>query len=160
MGRSCLGALREKPHGELASETRPIFNHLNSLFNAATAKAFTTVFAGFALTTTSLPNIIFFPALVAGFFLVLIMQRPGSTNLPLDFTSVVPTSARLSSSFEQTDLFKSCCVASASAIPPFDSFPVRLFIAFIAFIAFIGAIGQQRGQGAQARLSAPHDFGL
>eukprot|EP00973_Karenia_brevis_P013358 1814116-Karenia_brevis.AAC.1 len=42
------------------------------LFKAATGNAFTTVFAGFALTTTSLPKNIFFPAFVAGFWRVLI----------------------------------------------------------------------------------------
>ena len=49
-------------------------------------KAFTTVFAGRAFTTTTLPNISRLPAFVAGLSRVLIMQRPGSVNLPTFFT--------------------------------------------------------------------------
>merc|ERR1712008_74550 len=50
--------------------------------NAATAKALTTVLAGFAFTIVSLPNITFLVALVAGFLLVLILARPGMVNTP------------------------------------------------------------------------------
>merc|ERR1711874_152916 len=72
-------------------------------FKAATAKALTTVFAGFAFTTTSFPNIILFPALVAGFTRVLILHSPGRVKMPAFFTSLAPISARLPMSFPQTD---------------------------------------------------------
>merc|ERR1740123_1275673 len=55
--------------------------------------------AGFAFTTTSFPNIIFFPALVAGFTLVLILHSPGRVKMPVDFTSPAPISARFPSTF-------------------------------------------------------------
>merc|ERR1719150_1496439 len=64
------------------------------LFNADTGKALTTVLAGLAFTITSLPNTSLFPAFVAGFNRVLIMQRPGKVNLPTLFTCFVPTSAK------------------------------------------------------------------
>merc|ERR1740129_519546 len=89
-------------------------------FKDATANALTTVFAGFAFTTTSLPNIILFPALVAGLTLVLILHSPWTVNNPLLFTSLAPTSARTPMSFEQIDFFKSVFAASASARTPFD----------------------------------------
>merc|ERR1719150_1833730 len=57
-------------------------------FSAAVQNAFTTVFAGFAFTTTVFPNISLLPALVAGFTRVLIMQSPGMVNLPALFTSL------------------------------------------------------------------------
>merc|ERR1719359_2222535 len=138
--------------------------------SAATGKAFTTVLAGFAATVNSLPNINRLPALVAGFFLVLIMIRPGSTNLPALFTCVAPTSASASMIFEHSAFFISQAVASASAMAPFPrAAPATLALAFIgflafiafmafivfaaAFIAFIAAIlksgGRQNGQPAQ-----------
>merc|ERR1719158_966730 len=76
-------------------------------FRAATAKALTTVLAGLAFTTTSFPNIIFFPALVAGFTLVLIRQSPGRVKMPVDFTSPAPISARLPMTFPHTDFLRS-----------------------------------------------------
>merc|ERR1712187_1009277 len=63
---------------------------------ADTAKAFTTVLAGFALMVCILPKISFVQALVAGFFRVLIMTKPGMVNLPVVDTSFVPISARSS----------------------------------------------------------------
>merc|ERR1719275_288127 len=110
-----------------------------------TANAFTTVFAGFAFTTTSLPNITLFPALVAGLTLVLILHSPWTVNSPVLFTSLAPTSARAPMSFEQTDFFRSVFAASASARPPFDIgapafMALMAFIAFIAFMALIAFI--------------------
>merc|ERR1719498_944518 len=54
-------------------------------FKAFMAKHFTTVRAALAFTFTSLPNIIRLPALVAGLYLVLTMQMPGSVNFPVLF---------------------------------------------------------------------------
>merc|ERR1719453_1159669 len=103
--------------------------------------AFTTVFAGFAFTTTVLPNISRLPAFVAGFTRVLIMHTPGTMNLPF-FTSAAATEARLFKTFMQSDFLTSVSAASASAMPPL----VMLFTA--AF--FVGAILQEevrmRGQ--------------
>merc|ERR1719384_60301 len=98
---------------------------------AAVGNALTTVLAGFALTTTSLPNIIFLEAFVAGFLLVLILARPGIVNTPDFFTSAVPTSAKLAKSFMTTLFFSSQLVARASAMVP-------LVMAFVgaAFIPF------------------------
>merc|ERR1719221_700961 len=115
--------------------------------SADTGKALTTVFAGFAATTTSLPNISRLPAFVAGFFLVLIITKPGTTNLPTVFTCLAPISARASMILEQSDFFTSDAVARASAIPPFEravpaarGLAVIAFIAFMAFAAFMAFI--------------------
>merc|ERR1719265_1891878 len=109
--------------------------------SADTGNAFTTVFAGLAATTTSLPNINLFPALVAGFFLVLIMTKPGMTNLPTLLTCFAPISARASTILEQSDFFTSDAAARASAMPPLDSaLPAARGLAFIAFIAVIDFI--------------------
>merc|ERR1712224_957448 len=105
--------------------------------SAATAKALTTVLAGFAFTFTSFPNITLLPALVAAFFLVLTMHTPGITNFPALFTCFVATVARMSMTFEHSDFLRPDSPASASAIALF----VRLFAAFIAFIAFIAFMG-------------------
>merc|ERR550532_1422501 len=83
----------------------------------AVGNALTTVLAGFALTTTSWPNIIFLPAFVAGFFFVLILTRPGIVKTPVFLTSVVPTSANAPKSFEMT-LFFTFSVSSAAARAP------------------------------------------
>merc|ERR1719346_268543 len=61
-------------------------------FNAATGNALTTVLAGFAFTTVSLPNIILLVALVAGFLRVLILARPGMVKTPDFFTSALVAS--------------------------------------------------------------------
>merc|ERR1719197_2141195 len=103
---------------------------------AATGKAFTTVLAGLAFTVTSFPNMIFLPALVAAFFLVLTMHTPGITNFPVFFTCVAATSARMFMTFVHSDFLRPDSPASASAIAPF----VMLFTAFMAFIAFMGAM--------------------
>merc|ERR1719420_2072785 len=101
-------------------------------FKAETGNAFTTFLAGFALTITTLPKTSLFPALVAGFIRVLILQTPGMVNTPVLFTSCVAISARLLMIFPHRLFFVSVLVERASAMPPF-------VIAF-AFIAFIGAI--------------------
>merc|ERR1719411_1792562 len=89
-----------------------------ALLSAAVGNALTTVFAGFALTTTSWPNIILLAAFVAGFFLVLILARPGMVNTPDFLTSAAPTSANEAKSFVMTLFFNSALVARASARAP------------------------------------------
>merc|ERR1711979_19012 len=74
-------------------------------FSAATAKAFTTFLAGFAFTTTTLPNISLLPAFVAGFVFNFSIAKPGTVNFPVDFTSLVATAARLASAFLQSAAF-------------------------------------------------------
>merc|ERR1719389_745546 len=107
--------------------------------SAATAKALTTVFAGFALTFTSFPNITLLPALVAAFFFVLTMHTPGITNFPALFTCFVATAARTSMTLEHSDFLRPDSPASASAIAPFVML-LTAFMAFIAFMAFMGAM--------------------
>merc|ERR1740127_274817 len=109
--------------------------HLKCCLRAATGYAFTIVLAAFALTFTSLPKAILVPALVAGLWRVLIMQRPGMTNLPAFFTSAVARAAKLSMIPAHCFGFSSFCSASVVRIAPF----VKAFApAFIAFIAFMG----------------------
>jgi len=104
------------PHVTCPHVTCPCgIQHQIWAFNAATAKALTTVLAGFAFTIVSLPNITFLVALVAGFLLVLILARPGMVNTPAFFTSAVPTSANEARSLVTTPFFSSAPVASASA---------------------------------------------
>ena len=119
--------------------------------SAAAGKAFTTVFAGFAFTITSLPNIIFCPALVAGFTFVLIITKPGSVNFPTFTVSLVPISATQSSSFVASLFFISIAVASALAMAPL-LMGVPPFIAFMAFMDF-GAMGDWRMKRGAARSS-------
>merc|ERR1719166_627470 len=97
-------------------------------FNALTGKAFTIVLAGFAFTICILPKISRFPALVAGLRRVLIMQRPGTMNLPAFFTSDVAVVARVSRIFEHTDFLTSVPVASASQSAPFVMALVAAFM--------------------------------
>merc|ERR1719223_2071690 len=124
---------KQNPHTKHKSQT--------DFFSALTGNALTTVFAGFAATVTSLPNISLLPAFVAGFFLVLIMTRPGITNLPTCFTCLPANSARASTILAQSDFFSSEAVARASAIPVFDrAVPADLGFAFIAFMAVIDFI--------------------
>mmetsp|Transcript_1516 Transcript_1516/g.927 ORF Transcript_1516/g.927 Transcript_1516/m.927 type:complete len:130 (-) Transcript_1516:33-422(-) len=91
----------------------------NSLLIAATGNALTTVFAGFAFTTTSFPNITFLPAFVAGFFRVFTMQRPGSVNFPSPFNSCVAIPPREPMTLEHSLFFRPVSLASASARAPF-----------------------------------------
>merc|ERR1712124_165181 len=87
-------------------------------FNAATAKAFTTVFAGLAATFTSLPNMVLTPAFVAGFTRVLMRQRPGMVKMPFFFTSLVPIVTKLLIILAHAACFSSCFVASSLVMAP------------------------------------------
>merc|ERR1719361_2865457 len=124
-------------------------SHTQTLcFTFDAGKAFTIVFAGFAFTTTSLPNIMRFPALVAGFVRVLILHKFGIVNLPNFFTSLVAIPARLPIILEQTDFFTSCFPASAAA-------SAVLVMAFgLVFIA-LGSI-VRLGKGIRAKYNALH----
>merc|ERR1719343_746256 len=112
MGRVPCGMSTCTPASEMA--TQMLF------FNAATAMALTTFLAGFAFTTTTLPNISRLPAFVAGFVLTFNMARPGTVNLPVALTSFVATAARLASTFLQSAAFKPVAVAIAAVIPDWD----------------------------------------
>merc|ERR1719376_1973594 len=101
---------------------------------AAAGKALTTVFAGLALTMTTLPKTSRFPALVAGFTRVLMRSSPGSAKMPLLFTCAVAAPVRLSKTLVIWDFLSSHSVATASAIAPF----VMGFAA--AFMDFMGAM--------------------
>merc|ERR1711979_172480 len=89
-------------------------------FSAVTAKPFTTFLAGFAFTTTTLPNISRLPAFVAGFVFIFSIARPGTVNLPVDLTSFEATAARLASTFLQSAAFKPVAVAIAAVMPDWD----------------------------------------
>merc|ERR1719263_1094974 len=117
--------------------------HFTLFFSAATAKALTTVLAGFALTLISLPKAKRLPALVAGLCLVLIMQTPGMVNLPF-LTSLLARSAKASKTFDTSDLFFSHASPKASAMALlgmdftlFIAFFMPFFMAFIAFLAIL-----------------------
>merc|ERR1711865_154532 len=77
------------------------------------------VFAGFAFTMTTWPNISRFPALVAFFWRVLIITTPGITNLPFFFASAVAMLARVLKSVLTTPFFTSHFSASALVRAPF-----------------------------------------
>merc|ERR1719384_1731863 len=103
---------------------------------------------------TTFPNTSLLPALVAGFLRVLSMQRPGIVNLPVPLTSLVATSARVSSIFLQTPGFNSVAVASAAAMADLDIAAPAFMPAFIARGAIVrlkwrsrGAAGAQRNLG-------------
>merc|ERR1711972_73127 len=83
---------------------------------ALAGNAFTILRAGLAFTTQILPKISRLPALVAGFVLVLSLQRPGKLNTPVLVTSVVANSAKLSMTPEHTDFFNSHDSANACAM--------------------------------------------
>merc|ERR1719203_382980 len=86
----------------------------NSSLIALAGKAFTTVLAGFAFTKTSLPKINLLPAFVAGFLRVLIVTKPGTTNLPFFFASAVAMLARVLRAWPMTFLFTSQLSAMAA----------------------------------------------
>merc|ERR1712085_84690 len=104
------GAHAEPLRGALHRQGGP----QNSSLRAFAGKAFTMVFAGFALTRTTLPKISRFPALVAFFWRVLIITTPGMTNLPFFFASVVAMLARVLKAVLITPLFTSQLSASAA----------------------------------------------
>merc|ERR1719203_2008816 len=91
--------------------------------------------AGFAFTTMTWPNISLLPALVAGFVFNFSIARPGIVNFPVDFTSFVPTAARLASAFLQSAAFKPVAVAIAAVSAPCD-------MAFTAATFALGAMIQ------------------
>merc|ERR1711869_160938 len=129
-------------HGNMASQGSAKRHHTAPsqicFLSAATGKAFTTVFAGFALTLVSLPNITFTHACVAGLLRVLMRQIPGSVKMPVFFTSFVARAARLVITPEQAFCFKPCSVAMAFVNAPF-------VIAFaLAFMDFIGGSMTQK----------------
>merc|ERR1712232_897124 len=80
---------------------------------ALAGNAFTILRAGLAFTTQILPKISRLPALVAGFVLVLSLQRPGNAKTPVLTTSLVANSAKLSMTPEHTDFFNSHDSANA-----------------------------------------------
>merc|ERR1711988_1032150 len=112
-------------------------------FNAETQNAFTIFLAGAAFTLISLPKATLVPAFLAGFILVLIMQRPGMVNLPAFFTSAVASAANSPSTFVHSDFLRPVLVAKASAMPVFD---MDTALAFITFMAFTIAEEDQRGK--------------
>merc|ERR1719336_451154 len=62
---------------------------------------------------TTFPKTSLLPAFVAGFNRVLIMHKPGSTNLPALFTCCVPISAKLFTAFAHIAFFSSVLSESA-----------------------------------------------
>merc|ERR1711862_121512 len=121
-------------------------------FKAFTGKALTTVVAGFALTTTSCPNIILLPALVAGLTRVLIIAMPGRITLPVFFTSLPTISVNELITLVQSAFFRPVLVATASANAPLvmalppdfmalaPDFMTGAFMAFMAFMVDLGAM--------------------
>merc|ERR1719188_243014 len=115
-----------------------------AFFNAATANAFTTVFAGFALTTTSLPKISRLPAGVAGFLRVFTMQTPGMVNLTALFSSFVAIPPRLAITLLHSDFFKPDSFAKASARAVFVMGAAPFIAPFIALGAILPKVGLRR----------------
>merc|ERR1712146_727337 len=79
----------------------------NSSLRVLAGNALTTVLAGFALTSTSLPNI--------SFLRVLIITRPGTTNLPFFLVSSVPMLVKVDRAVLATLLFPSQASAIAAS---------------------------------------------
>merc|ERR1719277_1255840 len=129
----------ESARHERDEQDKPERPHKLSLMVLA-GNAFTTFFAGFAFTITTLPKISLLPAFVAGFVLVLRRSTPGRAKTPVFFTSAVAIAARLSSTFEHWVFFSSQAVASCSAMA---LFPMAFFAT--AFMPFIGAIVIREG---------------
>merc|ERR1719446_508179 len=126
-----------RKHGDSGNTSRLQQVPQTLSFRALTQNAFTTVFAGFALTFCILPNINLVVAFVAAFFRVLIVTKPGMVNLPFG-TSVMASSASASSTLEHSDFLGPVADASASAIPLLGKArPLFAFMTFIAFIAFM-----------------------
>merc|ERR1719189_949955 len=73
-----------------------------------------------AATAKALPNFSLLPAFVAGFVFSFSIVRPGTVNLPADFTSFVPTAARLASTFLQSAALSPVAVAIAAVTPDCD----------------------------------------
>merc|ERR1719393_485511 len=114
-------------------------------FKAATGNAFTMVRAGLAFTICILPKISFLQAFVAGFWRVLILQRPGNVKMPFFWTSLVAIAAMLASILPAMVALSSHSSATAFAMPPLlKGLPATLPTAFmglaVAFMAFMGAM--------------------
>merc|ERR1719399_1132693 len=112
---------------------------------AAAGKAFTTVFAGFAATFTSLPKMLRMPAFVAGFTRVLMRQSPGIVKMPFFFTSPVAMETKVSRISEHCFCFSSNSSARAFVIAPLVIalellFMLAAFMAFIAFMTFFAIL--------------------
>merc|ERR1712125_94321 len=125
------GPFRCEEPAELANLTQ------NWFFSAATANAFTTVFAGFAFTIVTFPNISRLPAFVAGFTRVFTRQSPGTVKTEFFFSSAAATPARASMTFAAWDFL-------SSHVPARDSARAPLVIAF-PFMA-LGAIAVVEGK--------------
>merc|ERR1719263_1270766 len=93
--------------------------------------AFTMVFAGFAFTLVSLPNITLTPAFVAGFVRVFKRQSPGMVNTAFFLTSWVAMATRLFITSAHIFCFRPCSVARAFEMEPFVMALPQAFIDFI-----------------------------
>merc|ERR1719164_192143 len=62
-------------------------------------------------------------------------------NLPVFFTSVAASAARLFKILEQADAFSSCSSAIAAAMAPFPMLVTAFLPPFMAFIGAIAAAG-------------------
>merc|ERR1719453_1338464 len=123
-------------HARQTTMTR--IDQLQMLFlSAEMQKAFTIFLAGAAFTLMVLPKATLVPAFLAGFILVLIMQRPGIVNFPAFFTSAVARLAKLSRIFEHSDFFSPLLSAKASAMPPLDKDLAETAFFFMVFMATI-----------------------
>merc|ERR1712061_575906 len=111
--------LRRLPTDELARNLLEARRFYTLFFSAEAQYAFTTVFAGLALTVVISPNIIFLNALVAGLCLLLIVRSFGIVNLPIVCTSFVAISAITLMIFEEILVLSPFFSAIALAMPVF-----------------------------------------
>merc|ERR550537_1892108 len=116
-------------------------------FKAATGNAFTIVRAGLAFTICIFPKISFLQALVAGFWRVLILQRPGNVKMPFFCTSLVAMAARLAIIFPAT-----VALSSHSSAICLEMAPLVMGLPVAPFIAFMGAmlLSAEGSEGVQA----------
>ena len=109
---------------------------------AATGYAFTIVFAGFALTITTLPKISLFPALVAGLVRVFNLQMPGIVKTPVFLVSFCATEARVFNKVLHTFCLSSNLVDKALARPDLLMARAALVAAFIGLLVFGNMMAQ------------------
>merc|ERR1719169_388675 len=107
----------QRPHGAVI-DAKTRLQPQTLFFKAATGNAFTIVRAGFAFTICIFPKISLLQALVAGFWRVLILQRPGKVKMPFFWTSFVAIAARLPSILPAMVALSSHSSAMAFARPP------------------------------------------
>merc|ERR1711972_877360 len=139
------------PQGKIyqtCSHLQYILNQMAAL-SAAAGNAFTTVFAGLALTMHTLPNISLLPALVAGFTRVLILHRPAMLKAPFFLTSAVTASARPAMYSRTIFGFTSHLVATAAINAP-------LLMAAFPFMAFFMGGSIATGRSGGATKNEPH----